>query len=441
MEDVLASSLSRDPPIDDGNNKVHVPHNVLLVGPRRAGKSSLCKVVYESYQPNDTLFLAPTMRTQKLDANTFQNIQLWDVPGSALMSFSSSDQHHPPPIFATPNMDFAWAEVNAIIFVLDAQDDYFEALSKLNQVIVHAYTHNKSVHFHVFINKADGLSEDYRYDTQRDIEQRVTEGLIDSSHEFSGPNDEHVQLDQQVTLKFHLTSVFDTSVFIAFSRIQHQLMQGPQENQELESMDSASAVTAMPSSPGKMLPPKPPRMVSLMEALETACNLLCTSCYFEKAYIFDVPSCTFVGCDTSPFDLALFDVMFQYIQFLRQFSDLYSHLRDIDSMVEKKDEYTRVWSSSIVRLGNDTTVAFWQLDRYVFLCAYISHLALLAVIQSDIQSTNTSILVRISRPSHTLGLQCGLVPHDDSRVAPISTSVVVSIVTWHVVYALSSLRQ
>ncbi|WFD19500.1 GTP-binding protein gtr2 [Malassezia caprae] len=322
---------------------VHTP-KVVLLGPRRAGKSSLCKVVYESYLPNDTLFLTPTMRTQKFHIHTFQKLQLWDVPGSALMSFPGGPQAAGPAP-GRPELDIPWADVCAVIFVIDAQDDYFEALTKLNQVIVTVYGCNKAVHFHVFINKVDGLSEDYKYDTQRDIEQRVMEGLIDSSHELLD-NGEPVDLDRQVNIKFYLTSIFDSSVFVAFSRIQQQLLQGLNE----------------PQAPPSV------RMVSLTDALETACNLLCSTCQFEKAYLFDIPSRTFVACDTSPFDLALFDVMFQYIRFLRQFNDLYQPASEIQT--KDAPTHARTWSTSVVQLTSDTTVAFWQLDSHTSILDY-----------------------------------------------------------------------
>ncbi|WFD26796.1 GTP-binding protein gtr2 [Malassezia nana] len=335
---------------------------VVLLGARRAGKSSICKVVYESYQPNDTLFLAPTMRTQKLDIHTFQPLQLWDVPGSALMSFSNTVPRGTEQAPGRAHLDIPWPNVCTVIFVIDAQDDYFEAVTKLNQVVVHAHENNKAIQFHVFINKVDGLSEDYKYDTQRDIEQRVMEGLIDSSNELQDTRGEPIELDQQVNIKFYLTSIFDSSVFVAFSRIQQQLLQGLYD----------------PS-----VAPQQGRMVSLTEALETACDLLCSTCQFEKAYVFDVPSRTFVACDTSPFDLALFDVMFQYIRFLSQFTGLYQMASESQHNDVDLSKYARTWSTSVVQLTSDTTVLFWQLD---------CHLGLLTVTQAQVQANNASIL-------------------------------------------------
>lgn len=323
---------------------------ILLLGPRRAGKSSLCKVVYQSYQPNDTLFLAPTTRTQKLELKTFQRTEIWDVPGSVMQEFTPNTVGgSAAPETVDSALDVPWAEVSAIIFVVDAQDDYFDALSKLNQVILKTYYKNPNIHFHVFINKVDGLSDDYKYDTQRDIEQRVYEELIDSSHESQDASLEPFHLESHVNLRFHLTSVFDSSVFVAFSRIQQRLMQSD--------TTPSRSLTEGHSTSEQNTGTDPSKLISLHDALELACNTLCSSCSFEKAYIFDVPSRTFIGCDTSPFDLSLFDVMFEYTKFLTEFSDLYS------STTASSTNISREWSTSVVRLGSDTSVAFWQLDK------------------------------------------------------------------------------
>ena len=129
---------------------------ILMIGPRRAGKTSICKVVYESFQPNDTLFLTPTMRTQTVNMDTFQALQLLDVPGSALANWatdspraSDADERGPRTKMA---FDIPWTDVSAVIYVVDAQDEYFDALVRLNAVIVAAYMENPDIHVHVFIN-------------------------------------------------------------------------------------------------------------------------------------------------------------------------------------------------------------------------------------------------------------------------------------------------
>ncbi|WFD30316.1 Translation machinery-associated protein 22 [Malassezia sp. CBS 17886] len=373
---------------------------ILMFGMRRAGKSSLCKVVFQSFQPNDTLFLPPTTRIQHINVTTFQQLEIWDIPGSMLeqalpravgvMSAGASA--------AAAGLTVPWHQVGAVVFVVDAQDDYVDALMRLNQVILLAYSRNPQIHFHFFINKVDGLSEDYKYDTQRDIEQRVYEELIDSSHEIENLyTGEPVKLDEEVNLRFHFTSVFDASVFVAFSRLQQWLMQGtPESSSDTDMYDPRTPQGMDVSDP---LSQPRPELVSLHDAVETACNLLCASSQLQKAYVFDIPSRTFIGCDSSPFDMAVFDVMIEYIKFLSQFADLYANVSHAPTITARHPEgapptelQPRKWSASTVRLEADTSLAFWQLNE---------HLALLGAVRTNIYMYNAGILdynVSVFRP-------------------------------------------
>lgn len=60
-----------------------------------------------------------------------------------------------------------------MVFVIDAQDDYIEALSRLNQTVTKAYKINPKIKFEVFIHKVDGVSDDFKMESQRDIHQRA----------------------------------------------------------------------------------------------------------------------------------------------------------------------------------------------------------------------------------------------------------------------------
>jgi len=88
--------------------------------------------------------------------------------------------------------------------------------------------------------QVDGLSEDYKMDTQRDIHQRATEDLFDSGFE-------------QVHLSFHLTSIYDHSIFEAFSKVVQKLI--PQ-----------------------------------LPTLENLLNIFISNSSIEKAFLFDVNS-------------------------------------------------------------------------------------------------------------------------------------------------------
>lgn len=55
-----------------------------------------------------------------------------------------------------------------------------EALTKLNLTVTKAYKVNPSIKFEVFIHKVDGLGDDFKMESQRDIYQRATDDLADT---------------------------------------------------------------------------------------------------------------------------------------------------------------------------------------------------------------------------------------------------------------------
>src|SRR5271155_2086498 len=102
------------------------------------------------------------------------------------------------------------------------QDDYQGALNKLHFTITRALAVNPSIHLEVFIHKVDTLTTDYQQgmhrswawlmvDIKRDIQQRVGDELAD------------VGL-VDVPIEYHMTSIFDHSIFEAFSQIIQKLI-------------------------------------------------------------------------------------------------------------------------------------------------------------------------------------------------------------------------
>ncbi|CAB4054582.1 RRAGC_D [Lepeophtheirus salmonis] len=53
-----------------------------------------------------------------------------------------------------------------------------EALNKLNSTVIKAYAVDPNIKFEVFIHKVDGLPDDTKMVTQRDIHQRATDELL-----------------------------------------------------------------------------------------------------------------------------------------------------------------------------------------------------------------------------------------------------------------------
>ncbi|GAB1288887.1 Ras-related GTP-binding protein C [Apodemus speciosus] len=174
---------------------------ILLMGLRRSGKSSIQKVVFHKMSPNETLFLESTNKIYKDDISnsSFVNFQIWDFPGQM--------------DFFDPTFDYEmiFRGTGALIYVIDAQDDYMEALTRLHITVSKAYKVNPDMNFEVFIHKVDGLSDDHKIETQRDIHQRANDDLADAGLE-------------KLHLSFYLTSIYDHSIFEAFSKVVQKLI-------------------------------------------------------------------------------------------------------------------------------------------------------------------------------------------------------------------------
>ncbi|KAA0184749.1 Ras GTP-binding protein C [Fasciolopsis buskii] len=179
---------------------------ILLMGLRRSGKSSIQKVVFHKMAPNETLFLESTHKIEKNDVSecSFIKFQIWDFPGH--VNFCDE-------MFRSDEIFLASC---AIIFIVDAQDDYHEALCYLHTTLETAFRHNTNIKFEVFIHKVDCLNDDQKIDIQRDITQRVTNAVEDllSEHGAAGG----------ISIGFHLTTIYDHSIFEAFSKVVQKLI-------------------------------------------------------------------------------------------------------------------------------------------------------------------------------------------------------------------------
>ncbi|KAG0980413.1 hypothetical protein G6F28_011651 [Rhizopus arrhizus] len=198
--------------------------------------------------PNDTLYLESTTKIQKEDiARSFIDFQIWDFPGQ--IDFFDEMAYDPQDIFGT---------VGALIFVIDAQDDYSEALHRLFSTVTSAYRVNPNITFEVLIHKVDGLSDDYKIDTQRDVQQRMSDALADAQLEY-------------IHLTYYLTSIYDNSIYEAFSKIIQKLI--------------------------RELP-----------ALENLLNVLCSNSGIDKAYLFDTLTKIYIATDSSPVDMQSYEL-------------------------------------------------------------------------------------------------------------------------------------
>ena len=293
------------------------------MGLRRGGKSSICKVVFHNMQPLDTLYLESTTKPISEQFLSLIDLSVMELPGQL--------NYFEP----TYDSERLFASVGALVYVIDSQDEYLNALTNLSMIIEYAYKVNPKIHIEVLIHKIDGLSEDYRIDAQRDIMQRTGDELLDLGLEG-------------VQVSFYLTSIFDHSIYEAFSRIVQKLV---------------------------------PELPSLENMLD---NLVAHSC-IDKVFLFDVNSKIYVATDSSPVDIQTYEVCAEFIDITIDLDDLYV---DGDGREAKSSE---IRSTSYLANGS-----------VLYLKQMIRGLALVALIRSDTENEKMDELLTVI--DHNVGL-------------------------------------
>ena len=200
------------------------------------------------------------------------DFQIWDMPGQIDYLDSGFDA------------ESIFGGVGAMIWVLDVLDYYMETVGRLTDTIVHLQQSYPSIKYSVFVHKIDCLTEDLREDTVRDITQRITDDLFDAGLE-------------NPPISYHSTSIFDSSIFEAFSKV----MQG---------------------------------LVPELPLLESLLNTIRASCHFEKTYLFDVISKIYIASDTTPVDFRSYELCSDYINIIVDLSEVYGWHQEIDTNQE-----------------------------------------------------------------------------------------------------------
>lgn len=114
-----------------------------MKGLRRSGKSSIQKVVFHKMNPTETFFLESSNKIIKDDikTNSFLFFSIYTLPGELALSSNEVND--------LLNL------CDAIVFVIDAQDDYSDAMNMLNFTVIKAFKLNPNIKFEVFIHKGN----------------------------------------------------------------------------------------------------------------------------------------------------------------------------------------------------------------------------------------------------------------------------------------------
>jgi len=164
----------------------------------------------------------------------------------------------------------------------------------------------------------DGLSDDHKIEAHRDISQRANDDLADGG--FEG-----------VHLSFYLTSIYDHSIFEAFSKAVQKLI--PQ-----------------------------------LPTLENLLNIFISNSGVEKAFLFDIASKIYVATDSSPVDMQSYELCCDMIDVVIDVSCIYGFRDDADFTAFD------LQSSAIIKLNNNTVLYLKEVNRY---------LALVCILRAD----------------------------------------------------------
>ena len=163
---------------------------ILLTGLRRSGKTSIQRVIFTKMQPSQTQFLksTPQMTVNHFSCGSFINFQVQELPGQLhsfpLLEFpNNGDEENSQLSLQEDDLTYKVGggydierllrQCHAVVYVIDAQDDYSQSVCSLNQIIKTGKLVNPKVRYEVFIHKVDQLLEDAKMEVQRDIHNQV----------------------------------------------------------------------------------------------------------------------------------------------------------------------------------------------------------------------------------------------------------------------------
>lgn len=270
---LMGMENSNSDSIDFNDPKIASLPRILLMGPRRGGKTSIQRVVFQKMSPHETLFrLEATQQLERavVDHTPLCRFTVWDFPGDY---YGGEDSQIDSSVFAGDGAP------TSLIFVVDAQDEpYDHVLQSFTNAVTMALELNPNIVIEVFINKVDGelfLSDESKYDCRRDIMTQVTDELTDAG---VSPDNIHI--------RYHLTSIYDHSIYEALSRVVQ-------------------------------------RLIPQLPTLENLLNVLVSTCSMEKAYLFDVVSKLYISTDPGPVDMQSVELCSDMIDVVLDVSGIY----------------------------------------------------------------------------------------------------------------------
>ncbi|KAL6931192.1 hypothetical protein ACO0R3_002650 [Hanseniaspora guilliermondii] len=306
---------------------------ILLMGLDRSGKSSISKVLFnnEHQSKNKVINLGNYVNIIENLKEKLLDLKVYEVENFDMNEILQLQQLYYNNNMVSKNINSGTEDINnmdiedafykdsgfskffddvgTIIYVVDSTSEYLASLANLSMLIELAYKFHKAsnytsddfnINFEVLIHKVDSLNEDFKLDTQRDIMQRIQDELLDLGIE-------------NVAINFYLTSIFDYTIYEAFSRITQKLI--------LE-----------------------------LPFIENLLDNFIMNCHnsIEKIFLFDINSKIYISTDSSPVNILSYEVCSEFIDVTLDLRDLYED--------ENPRKYKNKPLKAYSRLNNDFSI-------------------------------------------------------------------------------------
>ncbi|OCF56691.1 hypothetical protein L486_05545 [Kwoniella mangroviensis CBS 10435] len=203
--------LSRPKRDDDSHRQ-----KILVLGWRKAGKTSCIKTVFQQIPTKEVPFFGVTQKIEKINYDSIVPIQIWDTPSN----------------FELDQLEVPISTFSTVVYVLDMQQDdsYHDSILRFVHLMIRLHLSNPSIRFHMFIHKSEVLSEDYRGENYAEIQRTTSEEIEDFPYKSLSSQYPNIDLEDQQTVsiiinnlisdvRYSMTSVHDVTLRDAWSRV------------------------------------------------------------------------------------------------------------------------------------------------------------------------------------------------------------------------------
>ena len=295
--------------------------DIIITGVSQSGKTSLKKVIFEKKYPYETVFNEPTKLPENLHVESlgYCNLNLTEFPCSFNANQINDDYNK------------YLKKCQVLIFLIDTQIQLNQQYDYFKTNILPIFSKYTSISLYVFLHKIDNISlglTDYnkqRGEIQSKMKQMCNQFQMDSKIE-------------EININFNITSIYNSSLFEAFSKIFQNMM--PQNRN-----------------------------------LSTLIDNLSDSCGFEKAYLFDVFNKIYLAVNSSPIESQTYEICSDVIDVILDMSGIYGDQKEN----EDTESYFDDNSTCSIKIND----SFNNSKNILFLKFIYKNLALIAIINEE----------------------------------------------------------